>query len=50
MLRDELKALGSDARFEFVEGRDHFDLYEGGLVERIMREIYATARPPAGQK
>ncbi|HEV7857645.1 MAG TPA: alpha/beta hydrolase [Pyrinomonadaceae bacterium] len=47
LLRDTLKELGSDARFEFVEGRDHFDLYTGPdkLEERIAREIYAIARP-----
>jgi enterochelin esterase-like enzyme len=45
LLRDTLKALNSDATFEFVEGRDHFDLYEGGLSERIAREMYAVARP-----
>lgn len=45
LLRDTLKSLGSDARIEFIEGRDHFDLYEGGLSERIAREMYAVARP-----
>lgn len=49
LLRDTLKALGSDATFEFVEGRDHFDLYQGGLAERIAREMYAVARPQANQ-
>ena len=44
---DTLKSLGSDARIEFIEGRDHFDLYEGGLAERIAREMYAVARPQA---
>jgi enterochelin esterase-like enzyme len=47
LLRDTLKSLGSDARIEFIEGRDHFDLYEGGLAERIAREMYAVARPQA---
>lgn len=45
LLRDVLKGLGSDAAFEFIEGRDHFDLYEGGLRERMAREMYAVARP-----
>lgn len=45
LLDETLKALGSDARVEFIEGRDHFDLYEGGLAERIAREMYAVARP-----
>jgi hypothetical protein len=47
LLRDTLKSLGSDAKIEFIEGRDHFDLYEGGLAERIAREMYAVARPQA---
>lgn len=45
LLRDILKSLGSDAEFEFIEGRDHFDLYDGGLAERIAREMYVIARP-----
>jgi enterochelin esterase-like enzyme len=50
LLRDELKSLGSDAAFEFIEGRDHFDLYDGGLAERIAREMYAVARPATRRK
>lgn len=45
LLRDVLKGLGSDATFEFIEGRDHFNLYEGGLADRIAKQIYAVARP-----
>ena len=45
LLRDTLKALGSDATFEFIEGRDHFDLYRDGLAERIAQEMYRVARP-----
>jgi S-formylglutathione hydrolase FrmB len=47
LLRDTLKELGSDARFEFIEGRDHFDLYTGQdkLADRIAREMYSVARP-----
>jgi enterochelin esterase-like enzyme len=47
LLRDTLKELGSDARFEFIEGRDHFDLYMGPdkLADRIAREMYEVARP-----
>lgn len=47
LLRDVLKELGSDATIEVLEGRTHMDLYEGGLDERIAREMYATARPNA---
>jgi enterochelin esterase-like enzyme len=45
LLDAELKKLGSDARIEYIEGRDHFNLYEGGLRERFAREMYAVARP-----
>ena len=37
--------LGSDAKIEFAEGRDHMNLYEGGLDVRIANEMYAFARP-----
>jgi hypothetical protein len=47
LLRDTLKSLGSDAKIEFIEGRDHFDLYQGGLGERIAQKMYAVARPQA---
>ena len=47
LLDDELKKLGSDAKIEYIEGRDHFNLYEGGLRERIAKEMYAVSRPGA---
>ncbi|MEP6945859.1 MAG: alpha/beta hydrolase-fold protein [Acidobacteriota bacterium] len=50
LLDDELKKLGSDARIEYIEGRTHFNLYEGGLAERIASEMYAVARPKAKVK
>jgi enterochelin esterase-like enzyme len=49
LLRDALRELGSDAVFEVVPGRDHMDLYQGGLSERIAREMYARARPSRGR-
>ena len=45
LLRDRLKELGSDATFEFVDGRDHMDLYQGDLADRIAREMYKVSRP-----
>lgn len=45
LLNESLKALGSDAHIEFIEGRTHFDLYEGGLHDRIFLEMYKVARP-----
>lgn len=47
LLDDELKKLGSDARIEYIEGKTHFNLYDGGLAERIANEMYAVARPKA---
>ena len=45
LLRETLKNLGSDAQFQLIEGRDHMDLYQGDLANRIAREMYQTARP-----
>jgi S-formylglutathione hydrolase FrmB len=44
-LQAVLDALGADAHFTFIPGRDHFDLYEPGLDEQIAREMYEVARP-----
>lgn len=48
LLQATLKSLGGDAQIEFLEGRDHFNLYEGGLADRFAREMYAVARPRGG--
>lgn len=45
LLDAELKKLNSDAKFEYLEGKDHFNLYQGGLSERIAKEMYQIARP-----
>jgi S-formylglutathione hydrolase FrmB len=47
LLDAELKKLGSDARIEYLEGKDHFNLYDGGLSVRFTNEMYAIARPKA---
>jgi len=47
LLDAELKKLGSDAKIEYIEGRTHFNLYDGGLADRIAKEMYAVARPAA---
>jgi hypothetical protein len=44
LLRDVMKQLGSDATFEFIEGRDHMDLFQGGLSDRIAQEMYKSWR------
>ncbi len=45
LLEQTIKDLGGKASFTYVEGRSHFDLYQGGLSERIAKEMYAVARP-----
>ena len=45
LLDAELKKLGSDAKIEYLDGRTHFDLYKGGLGDRIAAEMYTVARP-----
>jgi enterochelin esterase-like enzyme len=48
LLDAELKKLGSDAKIDYIDGKTHFDLYQGtGLTERIADEMYAVARPSA---
>ena len=44
-LETELKKLGSDAKIEYVEGKNHFNLYQDGLNVRIANEMYEVARP-----
>ena len=48
LLEQTIKDLGGQASFTYVEGRSHFDLYQGGLSERIAKEMYAVARPYRG--
>ena len=45
LLEHTIKDLGGQANFTYVDGRNHFDLYQGGLSERIAKEMYAIARP-----
>jgi putative esterase len=46
LLEQTLEQLGgAEARIDYLEGRDHFDLYLGGLQEKIARQMYAVARP-----
>ena len=47
LLDAELKKLGSDAKFEYLEGRSHFDMYQDGLGDKIANEMYQVARPKA---
>jgi hypothetical protein len=48
LLEQTIKDLGGKASFTYPEGRTHFDLYQGGLTEKIAKEMYAVARPAKG--
>ena len=45
LLDATMKELGIRASFTFLEGRSHFDLYRGGLQEKIANEMQQVARP-----
>lgn len=45
LLEQTIGDLGGQATFTYVQGRNHFDLYQDGLAERIANEMYAVARP-----
>ncbi|HEV7643136.1 MAG TPA: hypothetical protein VGO50_04270 [Pyrinomonadaceae bacterium] len=36
---------GSDAKFTYLPGKTHFDLYQDGLGLQIAQEMYKIARP-----
>lgn len=39
LLKESLMRLGSDAQVEMLPGRDHFDLFQGGLKNRIEQQM-----------
>jgi Putative esterase len=45
LLEQTMKELGIRASFTYLEGRTHFDLYRGGLLEKIANEMEQVARP-----
>jgi pimeloyl-ACP methyl ester carboxylesterase len=45
LLEQTIKELGGKATFTYMEGRSHFDLYQGDLFEQIANQMYAVARP-----
>jgi pimeloyl-ACP methyl ester carboxylesterase len=45
LLQERIANLGYDAKFTYLEGRTHFDLYDGGLEARIAQQMYDVARP-----
>lgn len=49
LLKDSLKALGSDAVIEILPGKDHSDILDTALAKRLDREMNEAARPRAGR-
>lgn len=52
-LKETLDTLGAKADVRFIEGRNHFDLYQvgedrNGMRPQIAREMYKVARPDGG--
>lgn len=45
LLEQTMKELRIRAEFTYLEGRSHFDLYRGGLSERIAKEMEQVAHP-----
>jgi hypothetical protein len=45
LLESTMKELQIKATFTYLEGRTHFDLYEGGLEEKIANEMEHMAHP-----
>ena len=45
LLERTLNDAGIGAEFTYLEGRDHFTLYQGGLMEKITKQMMQVARP-----
>ena len=45
LLEQRIVNLGYNAKFTYLPGRTHFDLYQGGLETRIAKQMYDAARP-----
>lgn len=45
LLEETIKKLGGKADFRYLPGRNHMDLYSGGLADKIAIEMYKVARP-----
>jgi hypothetical protein len=50
LLDQTIQELGGKASFTYLQGRTHFDLYQGGLQEKIANEMYVVARPNSALK
>jgi pimeloyl-ACP methyl ester carboxylesterase len=45
LLEETIKQLGGKPDFRYLPGRNHLDLYRGGLADQIAKEMYKVARP-----
>lgn len=45
LLEDTIKQLGGKTDFRYLPGRNHMNLYRGGLADQIAIEMYKVARP-----
>jgi pimeloyl-ACP methyl ester carboxylesterase len=45
LLEDTIKQLGGKTDFRYLPGRNHMNLYQGGLADQIAKEMYKVARP-----
>ena len=50
LLQKSLEDAGIRAEFTYLEGRDHFNLYDGGLMEKITKQMMQVARPKSGSQ
>jgi len=50
LLESTMKELNIKASFDYLEGRTHFDLYEGGLEAKIANEMQRVARPASATR
>jgi hypothetical protein len=37
--------FGYDATFTYLDGRNHFDLYDGDVLHRLAAQMFEVARP-----
>ena len=50
LLEKTLQEAGIRAQFHYVEGKDHFNLYQDGLAQKIAAEMDTASRPKTTRK
>jgi hypothetical protein len=46
-MQQVIDPLGYEGKFTYLDGRDHFNLYDGDLPASIAAQMYQVARPHA---